>query len=895
MENMCRVCLDGSVTLVDIFAAIRNPKSGPEFGKNPADLLSQCSPTYSVVRGDDMPQFICLSCIDAAQNAYRFLLKLKQSKAKYRHLNLKKLKCVAPTKSSVENVSELSIDGHDIQIIKQIPELAQVPEANFQNLILEEDHIPNNLEPEKSQEPCFKESSPGLMDLLMSLSSDSEKGESDTEAPKLTTLIGCRWCGKKISRDQVQFHELCSCPKLPAFACNICGQGFRTEYHLNKHTHRHNIKQTSKSNGKPPEGTISSSPKNKQPEDHTNDRERSISPRKGRSTEEFLCLECHKTFDSKEKLTFHRDMMCHKCPHCSRFLTSDRSLKRHLKENCTVAVFDCRRCPRKFMLKDNLLAHQKSHHNDSDGTFNCMKCHAEFNDIVYLRIHDKEHYPDQGQVKHSQGVTGALQLKHSQGDTGADLHSNRKRHISDQGQENGQLKCSEEVTGATTRSAGKRRFSQEDAGVSSRRLRTPSLLKRMQSCDDTDTDTDTSSDTVSPSLAKEASFPCEDFFGKKFATNAILHNHNRLHARPYKCERCTKKFSRKSQLVEHSRCHTGERPFKHKRSYKCSDCGKTFEKQQSFFRHALVHTFERPYLCLICNSQFKREASLKRHARTHTGDRPFECPYCDKKFTRNECLQIHKRIHTGERPFGCTQCDKKYYQKTKLDEHILDHTGQRPYECLICQKVFKGKAALNRHALTHAAKRPYGCSDCDRKFTSNSNLKRHTLIHTEARRFKCPHCDNEFQVKRDLDKHLFVVHEISVYECKQCNTKYVRRSDLTRHHRLHNSENYLKCEDCGTHFQSRCDMINHTRCDKGPNTCLQCGIQFKQSCLLNQHVARTHSTHESLPEMKFSASTDLEKHKLKRAASDKSSFTKVNKPEKRLVVRLTRAKLPMNL
>lgn len=894
MENMCRVCLDSSVIVVDIFAAIRDPKSGPEFGKNPADLLSQCSPTYSVVRGDDLPQFICLSCVDAAKNAYRFRLKLNQSKANYRQLILKKLKCVAPTKSGLENVSELSIDGHDIQKIKQMPELAQVAEANFQNQILEEDHIPNNLEPEKAQKPFYKESSPALMDLLMSLSSDSEKAESDTEAPKPTTQIKCRWCGKLISRNQIKFHELCYCAKLPLFACNVCGKGFGTEYHLNKHMLNHNNKQTSKrSNGKPPEGKSSSSPKKKQLEDHSNDRERSISPRKGRSTEEFLCPECHKSFDSKEKLTFHRAIMCHKCPHCSRFLSSDRSLKRHLKENCTMAVFDCRRCPLKFMLKDDLLAHQKTHHSNNGGALNCMKCNAEFNDIVYLRIHDQDHHPDQGQVKHSQG------------DTLAALHSNRKRHISDQGQEHGQLKCSQGVTGATPCSAGKRivsendqlGFSQEDAGVSARsarkqfrpeklspsRSRTPSLLKKMQSCDDTDTDTDTSIDTVSPPLGKEASFPCEEC-GKKFATKASLHNHTRLHARPYKCEHCTKKFTRKSQLVEHSRRHTGERPFKHERSYKCSDCGKTFRTQQSCIRHALVHTVERPYLCLICNAQFKDEASRRRHARTHTGDRPFQCPYCDKKFTRNECLEIHKRIHTGERPFGCTQCDKKFYQKSNLDEHILDHTGQRPYNCLICKKEFKVKSNLNRHALTHAAERPYGCYECDRKFTSYSNLKRHTLTHTNTRRYKCTRCDNKFQHKRDLDKHSFDVHDISLYECKQCNTKFFRKCDQTRHYRLHNSKNYLKCEDCGTHFQSSSDMINHTRCDKGPNTCLQCGIQFKQSCLLNQHITRTHeSIHESLPEMKFSSSTDLEEHMHRIAASDKSSFTKDYKLEKRLV------------
>lgn len=66
MEQLCRVCMDSSVTLVDIFAERQQPSN-----KEPslADMLNE----FCEVKPKDLlPQHICLSCVLAAQNAYRF-------------------------------------------------------------------------------------------------------------------------------------------------------------------------------------------------------------------------------------------------------------------------------------------------------------------------------------------------------------------------------------------------------------------------------------------------------------------------------------------------------------------------------------------------------------------------------------------------------------------------------------------------------------------------------------------------------------------------------------------------------------------------------------------------------------------------------------------------------
>ncbi|GBO34751.1 Zinc finger protein 182, partial [Araneus ventricosus] len=82
------------------------------------------------------------------------------------------------------------------------------------------------------------------------------------------------------------------------------------------------------------------------------------------------------------------------------------------------------------------------------------------------------------------------------------------------------------------------------------------------------------------------------------------------------------------------------------------------------------------FICPECGKHFKWKSQLVEHYRTHTGEKPFPCDKCDKRFSTKNVLAIHLRTHTGEKPYSCDQCDKRFATKSDLNRHSLTHTGE---------------------------------------------------------------------------------------------------------------------------------------------------------------------------------------------------------------------------
>lgn len=118
--------------------------------------------------------------------------------------------------------------------------------------------------------------------------------------------------------------------------------------------------------------------------------------------------------------------------------------------------------------------------------------------------------------------------------------------------------------------------------------------------------------------------------------------------------------------------------------YRCDMCDKIFNKSCYLTQHnKTFHCGDKPFKCQRCGKRFPCDASHEEHVAKHGGDKPFKCEQCPKAFNHKTDLRRHMCLHSGSKPFSCIQCGKGFIRKDHMVKHMDTHkkklnTGKKP-------------------------------------------------------------------------------------------------------------------------------------------------------------------------------------------------------------------------
>ncbi|XP_052897102.1 zinc finger protein 813-like [Anopheles moucheti] len=373
--EICRVCVEEADEYWFLF---ENCVMIPLGTTTPAQIITEFT-GIEIVRDDGLPEFVCISCIEAVASAYQIREKCISSDRKLRKLLLQNRSSNAQRAIQQTNQAIHTQNGStskDVEITPQETSSMDEQDAYYETVNKEDSRDTEYTEPNQAdtleialeqlgavsyneeyltnvQQQQYEaddnddehENRPITVHSEQDIAKDNQTIDMEVQILKPdATNESVKVQGAKNSTNDTQYPKVDRQKKI---VCDLCGKHFSNKGNLKAHIMLHN-------NYKP-----------------------------------FRCDLCGKTFSRKHNYNVHKlrhtGKRIHQCLECDKAFVCTVNLKHHMIKHSNVKPFKCNRCEMEFSYRTDLVRHKIAH--TGIYPFACEYCHRRFSRKSSLKNH----------------------------------------------------------------------------------------------------------------------------------------------------------------------------------------------------------------------------------------------------------------------------------------------------------------------------------------------------------------------------------------------------------------------------------------------------------------------------------------------------------------------------